>query len=563
MGRRFEKSVIEQSLSGLRSLGDLNTMGAAKVATSSDRVGTFDYMSPEQREGKEADARSDVFALGAILYELLTGRKVAGVPMRPSKARPGLNSVWDDIVYERCLTADPSGRFSSAAELKAAILAATAVEQPAPSVPPSGGEGTHRAAKAAKGRERAWIGYVIGAALLVIVILGVIPGMRSDPGSQPETYESTRIERMPPPAVTPPTATDVGGSVPNLDELLGGSSSSVPAAPPGAIRVLATVPPEAEAHFRGLEKRIRAGSRRWKVASALPLVVTGIPSGNVDVELEALGYETTEGPRSVATVSDATSDVTFALSPRPANLTVSCNAPDATVKIGAGGPSVRLAGQPVEIPALQEVRLSVAAPGYEPETVTLGAMDPGGAYMKDVQMRKMQIPNPTNAWRAFPAISPAKVPAGLAELLGASTPSVSPSQRIEAQRERERVERLAKEKEGLVALAAGLEALRGERYQVAYDKFGVAFSNIAVREATREARERAQCCRAEAAYGLAEEAWRAGKRDAAIAWLVIAEEHPLMKSSAKRLRDEIEAPPSSSFVPSYPGRSLRGSGLIR
>ena len=47
-------------------------------------LGTFQYMAPEQLEGKEADARSDIFAFGAVLYEMATGKKAFSGPSQAS-----------------------------------------------------------------------------------------------------------------------------------------------------------------------------------------------------------------------------------------------------------------------------------------------------------------------------------------------------------------------------------------------------------------------------------------------------------------------------------------------
>jgi len=48
---------------------------AAPVTARGTILGTLPYMAPEQLEGKEADARTDLWALGAILYEMVTGRR--------------------------------------------------------------------------------------------------------------------------------------------------------------------------------------------------------------------------------------------------------------------------------------------------------------------------------------------------------------------------------------------------------------------------------------------------------------------------------------------------------
>jgi formylglycine-generating enzyme required for sulfatase activity/dienelactone hydrolase len=86
-------------------------------------LGTPAYMSPEQAEGRPADARSDVFALGGILYEMLTGKRPFGgstelallssilrdTPTQVRRLRPDVTPRIESLV-ERCLTKDPAAR---------------------------------------------------------------------------------------------------------------------------------------------------------------------------------------------------------------------------------------------------------------------------------------------------------------------------------------------------------------------------------------------------------------------------------------------------------------------
>ena len=98
-------------------------------------------MAPEQLHGKEADARSDLFAFGCVLYELLTGRRAfeGGDPasviaaVLPREA-PSVSTVAPALerVTQRALAKDPDQRFQTAGDLKAALM--WAVEHPAPSV---------------------------------------------------------------------------------------------------------------------------------------------------------------------------------------------------------------------------------------------------------------------------------------------------------------------------------------------------------------------------------------------------------------------------------------------
>jgi eukaryotic-like serine/threonine-protein kinase len=93
-------------------------------------LGTLHYMSPEQLEGKEADARSDLFAFGAVVYEMVTGRKafegkshasvIAAILDRdppPMSVLQPLTPRQLDHVVSRCLAKDPDERWQSSRDL--------------------------------------------------------------------------------------------------------------------------------------------------------------------------------------------------------------------------------------------------------------------------------------------------------------------------------------------------------------------------------------------------------------------------------------------------------------
>ena len=97
-------------------------------------LGTVPYMAPEQIEGREADARADVFAFGCVLYEMLTGRRafdgrspasiMAAILEREPPAVSSLQPVTPpalDRVVKRCLAKDPDQRWESAHDVAAEL----------------------------------------------------------------------------------------------------------------------------------------------------------------------------------------------------------------------------------------------------------------------------------------------------------------------------------------------------------------------------------------------------------------------------------------------------------
>jgi len=98
-------------------------------AKLSDTMGTPDYISPEQVKGKRGDARSDLYALGVMLYEMLTGKapfqgpnvfaimndRLLNHPVPPREIDPTISVQLQEIIY-RALERDPRSRYASARE---------------------------------------------------------------------------------------------------------------------------------------------------------------------------------------------------------------------------------------------------------------------------------------------------------------------------------------------------------------------------------------------------------------------------------------------------------------
>ena len=124
----------EQRRPILTDLGIAYVQDTQRLTRTDTFIGTPHYMSPEQGKGQPLDARSDIYSLGVVLFEMLAGQRPfpgdshwalihqhTSVPApAPSRLRPGLPRAIDRLVG-RCLEKDPGRRFQSAGELAAAL----------------------------------------------------------------------------------------------------------------------------------------------------------------------------------------------------------------------------------------------------------------------------------------------------------------------------------------------------------------------------------------------------------------------------------------------------------
>ncbi|HET9306590.1 MAG TPA: protein kinase [Candidatus Sulfotelmatobacter sp.] len=182
----------------VKSISSSNSLATMSQPLTSEGtiLGTIQYMSPEQLEGKEADTRSDIFSLGAVLYEMVTGTRafggkttastiaaiLAAEPRPISAIHPSLPAALDHLI-QTCLAKDPDERLQTVHDVKLQLR--WIAQSPA-----QAGVAAGKPAASPTATRLAWL---LVAALALVVVGGGIAWWSSAHTAPPAMYFSSPL----------------------------------------------------------------------------------------------------------------------------------------------------------------------------------------------------------------------------------------------------------------------------------------------------------------------------------------------------------------------------------
>ena len=169
------------------------------------------YVSPEQIQGGVIDQQADVFALGVLLYEVLTGvTPPVGIVVKPSSMRQDLPQAVDQVVL-KAMAHNPEQRFQSPAEFRSALQNIVSQPDAAPAVsepPPAPAPGVSQSVNVQQPQKSTnWVGIILGVVLVGLLIAGaflVIPPLLED-DKVAEVTEEPPVDQPTAPPVEQPT----------------------------------------------------------------------------------------------------------------------------------------------------------------------------------------------------------------------------------------------------------------------------------------------------------------------------------------------------------------------
>jgi serine/threonine protein kinase len=213
--------------------------GESRLTQTGILMGTPEYMAPEQAEGRQVDYRADLYALGVVLYQMLTGRVpfrrttphatlhavIYEPPTPPRQVNPGLPHALEDVVLQ-ALAKRPEDRFQRGVDMVAALRAALAGRR----MPAAAKNVSSTPSSARQRRVLIWV--MVAAALALVSLLGLLLALTAggEPGGGAGPLATTSLVGAHPSSPTLPSTT----AAPVLETTTAASSPALPAQTPVA-----------------------------------------------------------------------------------------------------------------------------------------------------------------------------------------------------------------------------------------------------------------------------------------------------------------------------------------